>query len=298
MLMRIVRRAATLTTGVAMVGLWAVLLIPSAALAARDNQLDLELCDPEENTFTTEIDNTYFPLPIGQEWVLIGEDEGVSIGLWVTVTGRTETFYRGPDRVETLEVEELEWEDANQDGIVDPDESLIEISLNYFAQTREGTVCYFGESVDIYEDGVVVSHEGEWRADEGDNAPGIFMPANPEVGMTYQQELAPGVAEDTATIVRIGRTVTVPAGTFTNTLRVRDVNPLDGDFGIKIYAPDVGIIRDGPVDLISLTGPTSSSDEAPTGPTDEADGDAEVHDDDAGDGEASRHGGDRIERRV
>jgi hypothetical protein len=31
------------------------------------------------------------------------------------------------------------------------------------------------------------------------------------------------------------------------------MNPLDGSKGIKVDAPDVGIIRDGPLDLLSLT---------------------------------------------
>jgi hypothetical protein len=57
------------------------------------------------------------------------------------------------------------------------------------------------------------------------------MPAEPQPGMTFQQEIAPGVAEDTATIVRMGSRVTVAAGTFTDTITVRDFNPLDGSKG-------------------------------------------------------------------
>jgi hypothetical protein len=77
------------------------------------------------------------------------------------------------------------------------------------------------------------------------------MPAAPQPGMTYQQEFAPGVAEDQATIVRSGRTVTVPAGTFVDTIEVRDFNPLDGSRSTKVYARDVGLIRDVPLDLVS-----------------------------------------------
>jgi hypothetical protein len=129
-------------------------------------------------------------------------------------------------------------------------ENLREVSLNYFAQTQDGTVCYFGEVVDIYEGGIVVSHEGSWRADTRGNAPGIFMPAAPEPGMTFQQEFAPGIAENRATIVRSG-TVTVPAGTFADTITVRDFNPLDGSRSTKVYARDVGLIRDDTLELIT-----------------------------------------------
>jgi hypothetical protein len=238
-------------SGIAALALGAILITPMTALAGQGTQLDHEvLCNPETNVFSTTVDNSYFPLPMGMQWVLAGREQGASIRLQVTVTGETKSFYTGNDRIETIEVEELEWEDANDDGIPQQTE-LLEISLNYYAQTQDGTVCYFGESVDIYQDGTIVSNAGSWFADEGDNAPGIFMPASPAVGMTFQQEDAEGVAQDTATIVRIGQTLTVPAGTFTNTVKVRDVNPLDGSHGVKVYAPGFGIIRDGPLDLIS-----------------------------------------------
>jgi hypothetical protein len=58
--------------------------------------------------------------------------------------------------------------------------------------------------------------------------------------MTFQQEVAPDVAMDEATIVRTGSTVTVPAGTFTDAITVRDFNPLDGSRGTKVYAPTLG----------------------------------------------------------
>jgi hypothetical protein len=152
-------------------------------------------------------------------------------------------------------VEELEWEDGNELGVVDGDDFVIERSLNYYAQTlgpEGGTVCYFGEDVDIFNEDGTVTHEGAWRADGAPNhAPGIFMPANPTVGQTFQQEVAPGTAEDRAEIIRAGSTVRVPAGTFTDTITVRDFNPLDGSRGTKAYARGVGLIRDGPLDLIS-----------------------------------------------
>jgi hypothetical protein len=69
--------------------------------------------------------------------------------------------------------------------------------------------------------------------------------------MTYQQEVAPGIAMDEATIIRVGRTVTVPAGTFTQTITVRDFNPLDGSRGTKVYAPGVGLIDDDGLELLS-----------------------------------------------
>jgi hypothetical protein len=197
-------------------------------------------------------------LPVGQQWVYSGQEQGQTIGLRITVLNRTESLYSGRDKVSTRVVEELEWEDDDADGVVDRGEFVIERSLNYYAQTQDGTVCYFGEAVDIFNEDGTVSHEGAWRADDPGNAPGIFMPADPAVGMTFQQESAPGVAEDEATIVRTGSTVRVPAGTFTDAITVRDFNPLDGSRGTKVYAPDVGLVRDGPLDLVSYSAPLNS----------------------------------------
>jgi len=241
-----------LSAAITVVGLAGLLWAPTLASGAKPGtELDPALCapDPDQNTFTPNVDNAYFPLPAGQQWVLLGKEQGETIGLQITVDG-TQDLYSGRRQVTARVVQELEWVDANANGLVDPDEELREISQNYFAQTQDGTVCYFGEQVDIYEGGVVVSHEGSWRADARGNAPGIFMPAAPQPGMTFQQEFAPGIAEDRATIVRTG-SVTVPAGAFANAITVRDFNPLDGSKGTKAYAPDVGLVRDDTLELIS-----------------------------------------------
>jgi hypothetical protein len=229
----------------------AALMGASTGSGAQGPNLDPALCAPDENSFTLAIDNSFFPLPAGQQWVYTGKEQGQSLGLRITVLDATESFYRGRKTVTTRVVEEVEWEDTNGDGVIGADEPLIEVSFNYFAQSQDGTVCYFGEDVEIYEGGVVVSTEGSWRADAGNNAPGIFMPAEPEVGMSFEQEIAPGVAEDQATIVGTG-TVKVPAGTFAGAIKVRDFNPLDGSKGFKFYAPGVGLIVDGPLRLISF----------------------------------------------
>ena len=68
--------------------------------------------------------------------------------------------------------------------------------------------------------------------------------------MTFQQERAPGVAEDQATIVRTGRSATVPVGTFENTIQVGDFNPLDNSRGTKVYAAGVGLVTDDSLELI------------------------------------------------
>jgi hypothetical protein len=238
---------------------WAVGAVAIGTIVLRSNsvgsapttELALSLCAPATNTFSTAVTNPFFPLSPNQHWVLVGKEGPDELGLRITVLNNTETFYKGKNRIDTLRVEEKEWEDTDGDGVIDGEEFIIETSTNYFAQTQDGTVCYFGEYVNIFQPDGSVTHEGSWRADDNGNAPGIFMPANPQEGMTFQQESAPGIAEDRATIVAVGRTVSTPAGTFTDTLRVRDFNPLDGSRGAKSYARFVGLIHDGPLLLLT-----------------------------------------------
>lgn len=212
---------------------------PEVSDTAFDNLMDIDVCDPRSARFTTEIDNPFFPLPVGYRIVL--EGGGWFSDLLVRITVLVET--RTVAGVETRVVEEYEAEDGR----------VLEISRNYFAQTQDGTVCYFGEEVDLYDgDGNVVSNAGAWLADGQTNVPGIFMPASPEVGQAFQQEIAPGIAEDEATIVERGVMTEVPAGTFTDTLTIVDRNPLDGDQGTKVYARDVGLIIDGPSELTTV----------------------------------------------
>jgi hypothetical protein len=210
------------------------------SLSASTTKLSLDLCDPAQGGFSLVSTNAFFPIQVGQQWRFEGEEDGALIELLITVLDETETVAG----VNTRVIEEREWEDGE----------LIEVSRNFFAQAADSTVCYFGEAVDIFEDGEIVSHEGAWRADEPGNGPGIFMPANPRPGMRFQMEVAPGIAEDEGKIVGVGP-VTVLAGRFTDTIRVQESNPLDGSKGDKVYARNVGLVVDGPVELVSFTSP-------------------------------------------
>ena len=191
------------------------------------------VCDPSE-TFTTDIDNPFMPLPVGRRIELRGNGLLVRI----SVLDAIETVAG----VDTRVVEEYEAADGR----------VLEISRNFFAQAQDGTVCYFGEEVDIYgENGEVTSHAGAWRAGGG-NAPGIFMPSSPQVGRAFQQESAPGIAEDQSKVVALGERTEVPAGTFEDTVTMLDRNPLDGSEDTKVYARDIGLIVDESVRMTRL----------------------------------------------
>jgi hypothetical protein len=203
--------------------------------------LDIIVCDPAAGLFTDPltIDNEFFPLVVGTQWVLEGIEDGELIHLEITVLNETEDVAGITTRV----MEEAEWVDGE----------LEEISRNFFAQTDDGTVCYFGEDVDIYENGVVVSNEGEWRAGVGANLPGIIMPGNPQLGDIYFNEVAPGLAEDQAEVIDFGEEVDVPAGIFNDTVTIEECNPLEEfERDIKVFERNLGIVIDGPAELIDV----------------------------------------------
>jgi hypothetical protein len=124
------------------------------------------------------------------------------------------------------------------------DGQLVEHTLDYYAQDKEGNVWYLGERVDDIADGKVVGHRGEWLAGQNGAKPGLFMPAHPKVGQTFQQERAPGVAEDRSTVVAVGLEVSTPLRTFSDCIKTKDIAPLDRATEFKHYCPGVGLVRE------------------------------------------------------
>ncbi|MGQ0703618.1 MAG: hypothetical protein ACT4PM_10850 [Gemmatimonadales bacterium] len=201
-----------------------------------EENLDISICHHSAGPFSATITNPYFPMTAGTRWSL----EGGTTRLEITALDETEVVAGVATRV----VEERETEGG----------ALIEVSRNFFGQTQDGTVCYFGEDVDIYQGGVVVSHEGAWRAGAAGAVPGIFMPAQPAQGMAFRQEVAPGIAEDRVVIEAVNELVTVPFGTFTQTVRFLETTPLEpGASSTKVFARTLGPIVD---DVLRLTGKT------------------------------------------
>ena len=201
---------------------------------------DITVCDTTRAGFSLTINNPFFPMPVGARWVLVGNDEGDSVNLTVTILPDTMMVAGVATRV----LEERESENG----------TLIEISRNFFVQAATGDICYFGEDVDIYSGGVIVSHDGAWRAGVGGARPGVFMPAAPAVGQMFRQEVAPGVAEDRIEITAVGASVTVPLGTYTNTVNFLESTPLEpGARSYKSVASGVGMIVDDVVKLVSKT---------------------------------------------
>ena len=197
------------------------------------------------------VDNPLFPLASTPIKVFVGVEEDPDTGETVTLRVE-ETVLPLPQAVAGIEVTVVDVKEF-ENG------ELKEATLDYYAQDAEGTVYYIGETVDNYEDGEIVDHEGEWLAGEGDNQAGIFMPASPEPGQEFEQERAPGIAEDRSTIIALDRAVTTDAGSFTACMETEDLAPLDDVVETKFYCPEVGLVREefpgGHLDLIWFSPP-------------------------------------------
>jgi hypothetical protein len=149
--------------------------------------------------------------------------------------------------VETRVVEERESEDGE----------LVEVSRNFWAFCVEtGSIFYFGEDVDDYEDGEIVGHEGAWRAGEDGAEPGIIIPGTFLIGSRYFQEIAPGVAMDRAEHTAMGLTVETEAGIFEDCAEILDSSPFDpGSEDRKVYCPGIGLVIDEDLELVEYTMP-------------------------------------------
>ena len=186
--------------------------------------------------FTTNIDNPYLPLKPGTTYIYEGPTSQGFIRTTFAVTTNTKFI----DGVTCVEVHDQVYTDGQ----------LSEDTLDWFAQDRDGNVWYFGEDSDELVNGRVSGLGGSWQAGVNGASPGIIMEAHPKVGDFYRQEFLLNTAEDSAGVLALNQTVTVPAGTFHHCLETAEVTGLEpGALEHKFYAKGVGNVLT--VDLVT-----------------------------------------------
>lgn len=184
---------------------------------------------PDPATFGRVIDNPYLPFFPGVTMIYRSSDEGERGREVVHVTRRTKL-------VQGVEVRVVR-DKAFVKG------KLVEDTRDWYAQDRAGNVWYFGENTKTIKNGKVVSREGSWRAGRGGAQAGIVMEAHPKIGDSYQQEDAPGVAEDRGTVLGLAAEKTVPYGAFSQMLKTKDFSPIEPDVvEHKFYARGIGSV--------------------------------------------------------
>jgi len=181
--------------------------------------------------------NPYFPLTVGLKLHL---SDGNAV---VVLSVLDETKF--VDGVETRVVEEYETKNGQ----------LTEISRNYFAFDKvKGDVYYFGEDVDIYEDGKVVSNDGAWLSGVNGAKFALIMPGKPTVGDRFYLEIAPGAVERVE-IAKIDATLETTVRTFDNVVHAREFDELDGSTSDKWYAPGLGMVGDDGMRVVKIEEP-------------------------------------------
>jgi len=177
--------------------------------------------------FVSAIDNPYFPLRPGTVFRFSGTLEGASQTGELTITLDTKSILG----VKTVVVRDR----VLQDG------ALAEETFDWYAQDTAGNVWYFGEDAKEYKDGKVVATKGSWEAGKDGAKPGLVMKATPQVGDTYRQEYAQGVAEDMARVLSVDESLATRLGSFTRCLRTEDWSALEPDVREeKTFCPEVG----------------------------------------------------------
>ena len=125
---------------------------------------------------------------------------------------------------------------------------LVEIAYDYFAQSDDGTVYYFGEDVDNYKKGKVDNHKGTWLLGKHTDVPGVAMPANPKLGDQYRFEDVPGITAESNRVEEVGMRAEVGRRTLTGVIRIQEFIQPEGEIEYKLYAPGVGKIIEYPPD--------------------------------------------------
>jgi hypothetical protein len=131
--------------------------------------------------------------------------------------------------------------------------ALEEVSRNFFTiDPKTGDAYYFGEEVDIYKDGKVVKHEGEWLSGQNGARFGLFIPGAAKLGDKFYQEIAPHKAMDRFEIVSVDEHVKTAAGEFDKVIKTKETTPIESGMGYKWFAPGVGMIGDDDLRLTDI----------------------------------------------
>ena len=193
--------------------------------------------------FSTNIDNPYWPMPVGATWhIHVSNPQGESLQDTVTVENTTKKI---ADGVTARVVHD----------VVSDHGKPTEITDDWYAQDREGNIWYFGENTAEIHNGKRDT-SGSFEAGRNGADAGVALPAHPTVGMTYREEYYAGQAEDRGRVLALDQQVQAPVGHFTGAVLIDDTSPIEPDVSeYKLYAKGVG-----PVVAVSVSGESERED--------------------------------------
>jgi hypothetical protein len=188
---------------------------------------------PAPSHFTHgRVDNPWFPLKPGTKWSYRGMEDGDRTRDVMIATYRTRVI----DGVVCRVVFDRVWTNGR----------LGERTHDYYAQTKRGTVWYFGErTAELDRHGHVTSREGSFMSGVDGAEAGVFMTRHPQPGPAFFQEYYPSHAMDRFTVLRRGAHVSVPLIRSDHALLTRETSPLEpGIVDHKYYVRDLGDVSE------------------------------------------------------
>ncbi|MEO6713106.1 MAG: hypothetical protein ABIM89_06720 [Mycobacteriales bacterium] len=183
------------------------------------------------------IDNRYLPLTKFSRCELSGiNDEGVRERSVKTLLKTTKTFVVDGKRVEAVTIQD----DAFDDG------KLVETTLDYYGQSDDGTVYYFGEQVKNIKSGKVINTKGTWLYGKDTDRLGVAMPAIPVLGSQWHFEDVPGLTTESNRVEEVGLRTKVGGKIVNDVIRVQEFIQPEGVVEYKLYAAGIGTVAEYP----------------------------------------------------
>jgi hypothetical protein len=178
------------------------------------------------------VTNIWFPLARGSVYVYDGQKDGKAARDVMTVTHKTKMI----TGIRALPVADRLY----LNGV------LAERTTDWYAQDKKGTVWYLGEkTAELNAKGKVTSTEGSFLSGRDGAKGGIFMPAHPAVGQSFQQESFKGQAEDRFRILDMAASITTPAVSSQSAMLTEETTPLErGVVDHKYYVQGIGTVKE------------------------------------------------------
>jgi hypothetical protein len=185
----------------------------------------------------TNIDNLWFPVVPGQQYIYEGvtEESGLTTEHLVIIT--VTDLVKEIDGVLTV----VTWDEDYSGG------ELVETELAFYAQDNDGNVWRMGEYPEVYEKEVLVEAPA-WISGFRDAQAGIMMAADPESrDGSYSQGWGPAVGfTDRWQVDMVEQETCVPVDCYTGVLITAEYSETEPDaFQLKYYAEGVGNVQVG-----------------------------------------------------
>ena len=201
---------------------------PEFRLAPENERIDITW-----PTFSnpTKVTNPLFPVGAQASVLHLGTKDGQPLRTEVTTLPYTRVIDWDGQRVEVL----VSQYNLFLDGRIE------ESAIDWYAQSDDGAVWYFGEDVANYADGAVADTNGTWVTGK-DGPAALIMPGAPAVGQVFRPENIPGLVLEEVKITAVEQIFDGPRGPVTGGLVAGEVHK-DGTVSDKLFAPGYGEFR-------------------------------------------------------